>query len=247
MPTFRFRLIPFIATVLLVALGCSLSFWQTQRAEQKEAIEAKLRARENLPAVDFSSSMDINQMEYTRVILKGEFVKDWPIYLDNRPMNGVAGMYVMMPFKVQGQVQGQSQYVLVARGWIPRNPRDRTAIQHTETPSGTIQIEGILKAHSGHILQLGKSEPLRPNSLIQNLEVATFEEASQLPTYPFIVEQTSDTRDGLLRNWPRASIGSERHRGYAFQWLALAGMALVFFLVTGLKNGRKNGRKTTAR
>jgi len=234
MPTFRFKLIPFIATVLLVALGCSLSYWQTQRAVQKEAIEAKLKARENLPAIDFPSSVDIRQMEYTRVILKGEFVKNWPIYLDNRPMNGVAGLYVMMPFKLQGT----SRYVLVARGWIPRNPQERMAIQHIETPAGTNQIEGILKAHSGHILQLGKSEPLQPGALVQNMDVSAFEEASKLPVYPFIVEQTSDTKDGLLRAWPRASIGSERHRGYAFQWLALAAMALLFFLVTGFRSGR---------
>lgn len=244
MPTFRFRLVPFIATVILVALGCSLSYWQTQRAVQKEAIEAKLKARENLPAIDFPSSVDINQMEYTRVMLKGEFVKDWPVYLDNRPMNGVAGLYVMMPFKLQGT----SRYVLVARGWIPRNPQDRMAIQHVETPPAPfgkyIQIEGILKAHSGHILQLGKNEPLRPGALVQNLEVNAFEEASKLPVYPFIVEQTSDTKDGLLRAWPRASMGSERHRGYAFQWLALAGMALLFFLVTGFRSGKKHRSAT---
>jgi len=232
MPTFRFRLIPFIVTVLLVALGCSLSFWQAQRAERKEAIEAKLKVRESLPAIELPSSVDINQNEYTRVMVKGEFVKDWPIYLDNRPMNGVAGMYVLMPFKLQGK----SQYVLVARGWIPRNPRDRTAIKESETPVGVIQIEGILKAHSGHVLQLGKGEPLQPSSLVQNLDVATFVKASQLPTYSFIIEQTSDTKDGLLRDWPRASTGSERHWGYAFQWLALAGMALIFFLVTGFRS-----------
>jgi cytochrome oxidase assembly protein ShyY1 len=231
MPTFRFRLVPFIATVILVALGCALSFWQTQRAEQKEAIEAKLNAREKLPAIDFPSSIDIGQMEYARVILKGEFVKDWTIYLDNRPMKGVAGIDVLMPFKLPGN----TQHVLVARGWIPRNTQDRTAIKAYETPSGVIQIEGILKANSSHILQLGKSEPLRPKTLVQNLEVDAFIQASKLPTYPFIVEQTSDTKDGLLRDWPRASMGSERHRGYAFQWLALAGMALLFFLVTGFK------------
>ena len=242
MPTFHFRLIPFIATVILVALGCSLSYWQTQRAVQKEAIEAKLKARENLPAIDLPSSVDINQMEYKRVILKGEFVKDWPIYLDNRPMNGIAGMYVLMPF----QLQGASKYVLVARGWIPRNPQDRMLIQHIETPLGYIQIEGILKAHSGHILQLGKSEPLRSGSLVQNLELAAFEEESKLPVYPFIVEQTSDTKDGLSRAWPRASMGSERHRGYAFQWLALAGTALLFFLVTGFRSGRSENEHQSA-
>lgn len=232
-PTFRFRLIPFIATVLLVALGCSLSYWQTQRAEQKEAIEAKLIARENNPAIDLPASVDISQMEYTRVRLHGEFAKDWPIYLDNRPMNGIAGFYVLMPFKLQGK----SEHVLVVRGWLPRNLYDRTAIKHYETPSGVIQLEGLLKSSSGLVFEFEKSASLQPNTVIQNLDVKAFIQASKLPTYPFVVEQTSDTQDGLLRDWPRASMGSERHRGYAFQWLALAGMALLFFLVTGFKHG----------
>lgn len=235
MPTFRFRLIPFIVTVLLVILGGSLAFWQQQRAWHKEAIEQTLQERERMSAIEFPTSVDINQMEYSRVILKGEFVKDWPIYLDNRPMNRVVGMDVLMPFKIEGS----PRYVLVARGWLPRNAQDRQAIKPYATPSGVIQIEGILKAQSSHVLQLGESEPLLPNTLVQNVDINAFSAASQLPMYSFIVEQTSDINDGLARDWPRASMGSERHRGYAFQWLALAGTALLFFLVTGFKGTKK--------
>jgi cytochrome oxidase assembly protein ShyY1 len=129
--------------------------------------------------------------------------------------------------------------VLVARGWIPRNAQDRTAIQTYQTPSGTIQLEGILKAHSGRVLQLGSSEAVRPKALLQNLEVDAFAKASQLTTYPLLVEQTNDINDGLLRDWPRASSGVQKHRGYAFQWLALAAMALVFFIATGFRYGRQ--------
>lgn len=236
-PRFRFRLIPFIVTLLLVALGCSLAYWQTQRAQQKEAIEAKLQARENLPPLKtLTHTFTSDDMEYRRVALRGEFLKAWPIYLDNRPMNGKAGLVVVMPF----QLQGQSQYILVARGWIPRNAHERSAIQTYQTPSGTIQIEGVLKTHIGRVLQLGGSEMVRPQALLQNLEVSAFAKASQLATYPFIVEQTNDINDGLLRDWPRASNGAEKHRGYAFQWLALAAMALVFFIATGLSYERQH-------
>ncbi len=232
---FRFRLIPCLVTVLLVALGCALAYWQSQRAQHKEAIEAKLHIRENTPPINLPLAIDINQMEYTRVILKGEFLQDWPIYLDNRPMNGAAGIVVWMPFKLQDR----PNYVLVARGWVPRNLHDRTAIRPYSTPAGLVHIEGILKANSGRVLQFDSSAPLRPKALVQNIEVDALATASHLPIYPFVVEQTSDLQDGLLRNWSRASSGSERHRGYAFQWLALAIMALIFFLVTGFKYERK--------
>lgn len=239
MPAFYFRPVPCIVTLLLVTLGCSLSYWQTQRARQKEAIEVKLSNHEKIPAIPLPESADINQIEYARVILTGEFDPHWPIYLDNRPMNGVAGIYVLMPFKLQNR----NKYVLIARGWIPRNNQSRVAIKHYETPSGVIQIEGTVKATSGHVFQFGQSASLQPGALVQNLEIATFAKASNLPTYPFIIEQTKGSEDGLKRDWPRASLGSVRHRGYAFQWLALAVMALIFFLVTSFskRDGKKSG------
>ena len=40
--SFRFRTIPFVATVLLVALGVSLGQWQDRRAAEKTALQHKL-------------------------------------------------------------------------------------------------------------------------------------------------------------------------------------------------------------
>jgi len=40
-----------------------------------------------------------------------------------------------------------------------------------------------------------------------------------------------------VRDWPPPSLGVEKHRAYAFQWYALALMALLFFLVTGSRRG----------
>lgn len=237
MPVFQFRLVPFIVTVLLVALGLSLSYWQTQRAHQKEIIEAKLQEKKSVPAIDLPVSVDIPQMEYTRVKLTGKFVKDWPIYLDNRPMNGRVGMVVLMPFKVDGDPS--TKYIFVARGWVPRNAQDRRAIKPYETSSEQIQIEGLLKASSGHVLELGKSTAIQPGEIVQNLDLDAFTRASNLPVQSFIVEQTNNAQDGLERDWPRASTGSERNRGYAFQWFALAIMAIIFFIVTGFRHGRK--------
>lgn len=209
--------------------------WQTQRAHQKEAIEARLQAVENTAAIPLPLTPEISQLEYAKVILSGEFDQRWPVYLDNRPMDGKAGIVVLMPFRLQNQ----NKYILVARGWVPRNNLDRFSVKPYQTPSGIIQIEGTLKANVGHVYQFGASVPLQPGVLVQNMETGEFEKASHLPVYPFIVEQTKGGDDGLLRDWPRASMGSERHRGYAFQWMALAVMALLFFLVTSF--GKSNG------
>jgi cytochrome oxidase assembly protein ShyY1 len=79
---------------------------------------------------------------------------------------------------------------------------------------------------------------LRQNAIVQNLDIAEFARASKLAMLPFVLQQSTDTHDGLTRDWPRPSAGAERHRGYAFQWFALAAMAFLFFVVTGFRRAR---------
>ena len=41
----------------------------------------------------------------------------------------------------------------------------------------------------------------------------------------YYLQQTSAGHDGLVRDWPAPDAGIDRHRGYAFQWYALAALA----------------------
>jgi cytochrome oxidase assembly protein ShyY1 len=234
---FRFRPIPFLVTLALVVLGISLAQWQTHRAEQKLALQASLQQREAEPALRLEGipAIPIAQLEYRRVVLKGSFLQEWPIYLDNRPHDGVAGFYLLMPFKIAAS----HLHVLVARGWFPRDARDRTRMPEIATPPGTVEIEGIVKRDVGHVMQLGALDPPKPRAIVQNLDVGAFAHDSGLQTLPFVVEQTGDLHDGLRRDWPAPAVDVERHRAYAFQWYALAMMALVFFIVTGFRRGTR--------
>lgn len=234
--TFRFRFIPFIATVLAVALGLSLGQWQTRRALEKSAIETKLQDRQAAPALVLNTVLpNPTEIEYRRVRVKGEFLREWPIYLDNRSHNGIAGFYLLMPFKMAGS----KLHVLVARGWIPRNPAERTKLPPIITPKGTIEIAGTARQSIGRAMQLGELNEPRPHAIVQNLEVADFAASSRLEMQPIVIEQLSDTHDGLVRDWPKPSTGVDKHRGYAFQWYALAAMAFIFFVVTGIRRGTK--------
>lgn len=233
---FRFRAIPLVATLILVALGIALGQWQTRRALHKEAIAAQYLARGSATPITLGSSLlAADEVEYRRVQVRGEFDARWPVFLDNRPINGNAGFYLMMPFRIADS----DRYVLVARGWTARNGTQRTRVHNIVTPSGMITIEGIGRRNPGRLLGLGQASALQPYAIVQNLSVAEFASASKFPMQPFILEQSTDTHDGLVRDWPQASSGSATNRGYAFQWYALALMALLFFIVTGFRNGKK--------
>jgi surfeit locus 1 family protein len=232
--TFRFRWIPLISSVIAVAIGVSLGQWQMHRAGQKEAVEMKLAAREAAPPFMLNAAVAaIDEIEYRRVIVQGEFVHDWPVYLDNRPYKGRAGFYLLMPLKIAGS----DRHILVARGWVPRNPADRTRLPVIATPAGIVELHGMARRNPGVVLQLGRAEELRPGAIVQNLDFAAFERASKLTVLPFMIEQLGATHDSLVRDWPRPSGGIDKHLGYAFQWYALAATALVFFIVTGFRRG----------
>ncbi len=232
---FRFRWIPFMATVLMVALGISLAQWQERRAAEKMAQEAQQAAGNSAaPVILGPQPLAVAAVEFRRVLVTGQFVPDWAMYLENRPYRGRAGFYLLMPFKIAGS----SMHVLVERGWLPRNAAERERMATYATPRGMVTIEGIAKRNVGHVMQLGVAAPLRPNAIVQNADIAQVARACGLPFQPFVLEQTSMAAQGdaqLVRDWPAPSAGADKHRAYAFQWYALALMAFLFFVFTGYR------------
>lgn len=235
---FRFRAIPFVATVLLVALGVSLGQWQDRRAEQKIALQAKLAERAaGAPLVVGATPLAATDVEFRPVSVAGEFVQAWPMFLNNRPQDGKTGFYLVQPFRVAGS----DMHVLVARGWLPRYTGEHDRLPEFPTPRGVVIVTGIAKASLGRVMELGTPAPVRQGAILQNLEPAGFAAASGLQVQPFFIEQSIpvDAGDKLARNWPAPALGLDKHRGYAFQWYALAAMALLFFVFTGFRRGTK--------
>lgn len=237
--TFRFRLLPFIAMLVVAAIGISLGLWQLRRAAEKEAIEQRIEAREKEPPLRLegvaASAADADALEFRQVIVRGEFLPKWTIYLDNRPHDGKPGFHVITPLKIAGS----SRHILVLRGWIARDLSERSRIPEIATPAGAVDVRGSVRRHASRLLQLGQPAPLKPGAIVQNLDPAELAQVSGLEIEPFIVEQAGDTGDGLVRDWPRPSLGIDRHLGYAFQWFALAATAFLFFVVTGFKRASK--------
>lgn len=231
---FRFSWIPFMAALLVMVVGILLGNWQTRRAVEKIAIENAIVERAEQAALDLNKPFFNTDIEYRRLSAEGSFIADWPIYLDNRPYQGKAGFTLLMPLRLSNS----DSVVLVARGWFPRDAAERTKLPAIPVPAAPIRIEGIARRSAGHVMQLGQAADVQPGAIVQNLDPAEFARVSKLPLQNFIIEQTSDTNDGLVRDWPRPSGGVDKHRGYAFQWYALAATALVFFLVTGFRRAR---------
>lgn len=234
----RFRPIPFVAALVVAIIGILLGNWQQERAAYKTVLQQRQLARAAEQPLELGPALaSADALAFRRVRLRGEFVATWPVFLANRPMGTASGFYLAMPFRIAGS----DMHVLVLRGWLPRDPREYTRLPAFATPAGLTTIDGVATASAGKVMQLGTPGELKPGAIVQNLTPGAVARASGLRLAPFFVQQTGASTAGepLVRDWPQPAGGVDKHHGYAFQWYALAAMAVLFFVMTGFRSGRK--------
>lgn len=209
------------ATLFAAALTARLGVWQLDRAAQKLAVQAAVDGQAGLPVLG-NAELGTAGL-HRRVVLRGTWCAERTVWLDNRPMDGRAGFYVVTPLRLAGR----SDAVLVQRGWAPRDARDRTRLPPLDTPVGEVQVQGRLAASPARLYELGEGQG---GVIRQNLDLVAFAQESGLVLLPFTVVQTDDAGDGLLRHWPAPDAGVHKHYGYAFQWFALCALILILYV-----------------
>ncbi|RQH04631.1 SURF1 family protein [Paraburkholderia dinghuensis] len=225
----KIRLVPALLILVVMAVTIRLGFWQRERAHQKEALQAQIERFESAPPqVVGAVPLPLKDIEFHRVRATGTFMPDLVVYLDNRPYNDQPGFYVVMPLRLEG-----GGYVLVNRGWIPRNFAERTEIAPYNTPDGIVTVEGIARADATRVLELGAGGSAPREKIRQNVAVASYAAETGLPLQPFVIQQTGlapASKDGLVRDWPQPITDVDRNYGYMFQWWGMAAAALGFGL-----------------
>lgn len=219
----RRRAVVLVAAVLAAALAARLGFWQLDRAQQKLDLLARIAARAEAPplppddlARDEAAAAD---QHYRRIVLRGRWLADRTVYLDNRPLNARQGFIVVTPLLL-----ADGGAVLVQRGWMARDFIDRTRLAPLPTPEGELQLAGRIAPPPSQLLALADEErgPIR-----QNLDLAAFARETGLRLRPLSVQQTAPAPDdGLLRQWPAPVVDSAKNQGYAFQWFALCALVV---------------------
>ena len=224
-----------LATVVGVAVTLNLGAWQLRRAAQKVALQSAREARAGLPALgaaDLARDLTTAEPQHFRgVVLRGRWLPEHNVFLENRQMRDRVGFYLVTPLKLAG---GRVT-VLVQRGWVPRDLRDRSLLPVVPTPSGEVEVVGHIAPPPARLYEFAAAE----RGLIrQNLDLAGFARETGVALAPLSVQQDvspATVGDGLLRYWPRPAADVQKHYGYAFQWFALgalmAGLYVWFQLV----------------
>ena len=235
-PRQRSLLVATMATVLGVALTVRLGVWQLSRGHEKEALHAAIIARQVQAALDTVAVLK-DKTVFTQlhqgVRLEGQWLPQYTVYLENRPMQGRSGFIVLTPLQLDKHTT-----VLVQRGWIPRHQQDRTLLAPIETPQGQVHVKGRIALGPSEVMDLGDktnaivntttAQTARQSPIRQNLNLADYSHETGLSLVGTVL-QTDANAEGLQRNWPEITAGVEKHWGYAFQWFALAVVQLLLY------------------
>ena len=238
----QWRVVPALAAALVFAIAFAAGQWQSGRAGEKDAVEVRRAvaldaAAINWPADPLDSSgasivagkAEPAQLDGRRIALRGRFLNDKTLFLDNQVQSRIAGYHVLTPFQTES-----GPMLLVNRGWV-RVGASRASLPVIPAVSGMISIEGRVALPPKNIYEI-KTAAAQPNvdQVWQNLQIAAIAQRAGLELPSYVLRQSSDTADGLTRVWdaPTTQTGmtAAKHRGYAFQWYALAALTAFLFL-----------------
>ena len=217
----RTRLVVLVAALLTTGVTARLGFWQLDRARQKQQIAADMRERRALPPLPAEAlahdGAGVAAQRYRAITLRGHWVADRTVYLDNRQMDGRPGFYVVTPLRLPG-----GDAVLVQRGWLQRNFQERERLAPIATPAGEVTVTGRVVAPPSALFSLGGAGA---GLIRQNLPLDEFARETGLRLRPLSIQQLGGdpgVPDPLQRRWPEPQVDVGKHHGYAFQWFALS-------------------------
>jgi surfeit locus 1 family protein len=235
-----------LAAIVAIVLTARLGVWQLDRAEQKLAwqrLADKQRAMQPLDAVALPVLPErVPALVHRAVSLRGRWIAERTVALENRQMNGQPGFYLLTPLALPGGAA-----VLVQRGWWPRDLLDRTRVAAPPPPAGEVEVFGRIALGPARLAELGADAagPLR-----QNLDVVAFGRETGLPLLPLLVVQEepaapmAPVADGLKREWPQPASGIAKHQGYAAQWFGLSALVLGLTLWFRVVRPRLNDKSS---
>jgi surfeit locus 1 family protein len=235
-----------LAALVAIALTARLGVWQLDRAEQKLAWQQATERQRALPALKATElparAERVPGLVHRAVSLRGRWIAERTVFLENRQMNGQPGFYVLTPLALDGGAA-----LMVQRGWWPRDVIDRTRVSAPAPPAGEVAVDGRIALGPARLAELGADAagPLR-----QNLDLAAYARETGLALLPMLVVQEEPAAsvppvaDGLMREWPRPETGIAKHHGYAAQWFGLS--ALVVGLTLWFRVLRPRLRRSAA-
>lgn len=226
-----------IATVvlsLLTILFVNMGLWQLQRGGEKAATEQQFATAKSL----LLERAIAQKSRFAQIDVSGHYDSKRHILLDNQVWRGRAGVHVFTPFYTH-----EGLVILVNRGWLPLSA-DRRTLPEIPTPQRQTVLRGMLNIFPVPGRILGPSDKLVSNEwpqLVTYLNIVDIAVALDTPLAEWIVQLSDSEQAGFDgREWKPVFLTSDKHKAYAFQWFALAGVSVVLWVLNGIRRSRED-------
>lgn len=224
-------------TTLVVIAGVfvliRLGYWQLDRLEQRREFNTTVAARWNLEPFNLNQNelpQIIDDLEYRRIQVEGEFDYTNQILLTQQPRDGIPGVILVTPLVYDGD-----RAVLVARGWIPANQSAPENWSQFEEPAGEPVI-GLIQ--ETQLLPTGAPPTPPETAQIEwfrlNIDAVQPQMPySLLPVFIYQLPEAGRSINTLPYRTEPMALDEGSHFSYAIQWFMFAvilGGGYFFFI-----------------
>jgi surfeit locus 1 family protein len=225
-----------VALFLLATLFANLGMWQAKRAAEKADTEQQ---HKTATAISFAAALAGNK-RFARIDVSGHYDPIRHVLLDNQIWNGRAGVHVFTPFYTLDDTA-----ILVNRGWLPL-VADRQTMPEIPTPQHETVLRGMLNTLPVPGRILGQADKMKQDQwpqLVTYLNLEDIAESLDIPLQNWVIQLSDSEQAGFEgRDWKPVFLSSSRHKGYAFQWFALATVSIVLWILIGFRKPSENNK-----
>lgn len=223
---FRPKLVPTLATLMLLPLLVQFGLWQWHKADAKRQLQQQMDAQAKSPPLMLGphlvSSADLR---HKRVTLRGRYETGHQILLDNQVNGEQVGYHVVTPLRIEGG----AVRVLVNRGWVPLG-RSRDVLPVVAPPEGMVEVSGTVWVPSRRELSAAN----QAGPVWQALDLAAYGAQVPYPVQQFAIRLDPASAGCYVCEWPRVEDKVSMHLGYAAQWFGMAGVLVAFYISASL-------------
>ncbi len=211
-----------LLAVLLMPLVVSLGFWQLDRADEKRQLQALFEQRQLAGPVAIESIDGRADLRYQPVTLRGTFINEKQLLLDNRIYQGRFGYEIITPFRL---VDSET-VVLVNRGWL-EGDISRRSLPAIKAISGEVALGAEVYVPQGEVMLLADESATGWPRVMQSLDIESLQQEFGKQLFPYSVRIKQISAASYTPNWVVVNLQPEKHTGYAVQWFAMAVTLLI--------------------
>lgn len=214
----RSNVLLLLLAAIVAAVCIRLGIWQLARREQRLAMNERIRARIDAPAMPIDQvDPDTAKSRFGNAIVRGIPDYEHEIVLTHRGHDGAPGVDFLTPIRVAGN----DTATMVNRGWV-YSP-DAVTVDRGRWHDTVSVFTGYVDAFESR-----PADSVREGR-IRKLSYEAIARVMPYPIRPFFVVAIGDSASAPPRmiRLERPKLDEGPHLSYAFQWFAFATIALV--------------------